>query len=143
MRYTTFGRTGLNVSQLSMGCNRLGDPGVDPAVWPPLVRRALERGVNFFDSSENYNEGQSEAILGDVTADWPDQTVIATKGGFSTGADIVRDFSAKSIARAARGSRDRLRRDTIDLYMLHSPSVANLENDSWADAVKELKARLI
>jgi len=140
MRYTTFGRTGLNVSQLSMGCNRLGDPGVDPAVWPPLVRRALERGVNFFDSSENYNEGQSEAILGDVTADWPDQTVIATKGGFSTGADIVRDFSAKSIARAARGSRDRLRRDTIDLYMLHSPSVANLENDSWADAVKELKA---
>jgi len=45
MRYTTFGRTGLRVSRLSMGCNRLGDPGVDPAQWPPIVGRALDLGV--------------------------------------------------------------------------------------------------
>jgi myo-inositol catabolism protein IolS len=140
MRYTTFGGTGLTVSRLSMGCNRLGDPGVDPGQWPPVVRRALDLGVTFFDTSENYNEGRSEAVLGDVLDSHDGPTVIATKGGFSAGAGIVRDFSAESIARAARGSLKRLGRDTIDLYMLHSPSVANLENDTWADAIKTLKA---
>jgi aryl-alcohol dehydrogenase-like predicted oxidoreductase len=140
MRYTIFGGTGFEVSRLSMGCNRLGDPGVDPAEWPPVVKRALGRGVTFFDSSENYNEGRSEAILGDVISGHDGPTVIATKGGFSAGAGIVRDFSAESIAKAARGSLKRLKRDTIELYMLHSPSVANLESDTWADAVKELKA---
>ena len=140
MRYTTFGRTGLNVSRLSMGCNRLGDPGVDPAQWPPIVNRALDLGITFFDSSENYNEGRSEAILGEVISEHDGPTVIATKGGFSTGTNIVRDYSAESIAGAARGSLERLRRDTLELYMLHSPSVAQLENDTWPEAIEALKA---
>src|SRR3954452_12096532 len=140
MRSTTFGVTGFEVSRLSMGCNRLGDPGVDPAQWPPVVKQALERGVTFFDSSENYNEGRSESVLGDVISGHDGPTVIATKGGFSTGAGIVRDFSAEAILQAGRGSLKRLKRDTIELYMLHSPSVADLEGQSWADAVKDLKA---
>ena len=103
MRYTTFGRTGLTVSRLSMGCNRLGDPGVDPAQWPPIVQRALDLGITFFDSSENYNEGRSEAVLGEVTSASTAPVVIATKGGFSTGADIIRDFSEASITRRGSG----------------------------------------
>jgi aryl-alcohol dehydrogenase-like predicted oxidoreductase len=113
---------------------------VDPAVWPPIVKRALELGVTFFDTSENYNEGRSEAVLGDVLSSHDGPTVIATKGGFSTGANIVRDFSAESIIRAAQGSRQRLQRDTIDLYMLHSPSVHDLESQTWPEAVEKLKA---
>jgi aryl-alcohol dehydrogenase-like predicted oxidoreductase len=140
MRYTTFGRTGLSVSRLSMGCNRLGDPGVDPAQWPPVVQRALDLGVTFFDSSENYNEGRSEEILGEVTSSYPKPVVIATKGGFSTGANITRDFSAEGITRAARGSLSRLRRASIELYMLHSPTVAQVEKDTWPKAVETLKA---
>jgi len=140
MRYATFGRTGLSVSRLSMGCNRLGDPGVDPAQWPPIVRRALNLGITFFDSSENYNEGRSEAILGEVTGTSDAPVVIATKGGFSTGVDIVRDYSAESITRAARGSLQRLNRDTIEMYMLHSPTVAQLEHDTWPEAIETLKA---
>src|ERR687896_1623111 len=136
MRYTTFGRTGLNVSRLSMGCNRLGDPGVDPAQWPPIVRRALDLGVTCFDSSENYNEGRSEEILGEVTSSYPKPVVIATKGGFSAGPDIIRDYSAEGITRAARGSLQRLRRDTVELYMLHSPTVSQLETQSWPRAVE-------
>jgi aryl-alcohol dehydrogenase-like predicted oxidoreductase len=139
MRYTTFGRTGLSVSRLSMGCNRLGDPGVDPAQWPPIVQKALDLGITFFDSSENYNEGRSEAILGEVISQHDGPTVIATKGGFSSGPSIIRDFSAESITRAARASLDRLRRESIELYMLHSPTVAQLETDTWPDAVKALK----
>lgn len=140
MRYTTFGRTGLSVSRLSMGCNRLGDPGVDPAQWPPVVKKALDLGITFFDSSENYNEGRSEAILGEVIRTHDGPTVIATKGGFSTGENIVRDFSAESITRAARGSLQRLRRESIEMYMLHSPTVAQLENDSWPKAIVALKS---
>jgi aryl-alcohol dehydrogenase-like predicted oxidoreductase len=140
MRYTTFGRTGLTVSRLSMGCNRLGDPGVDPAQWPPIVQKALDLGITFFDSSENYNEGRSEAVIGDVTSKSSAPVVIATKGGFGAGGAIVRDFSAESIDRAARGSRERLKRDSIELYMLHSPTVAQLESDTWAQAIEKLKA---
>jgi myo-inositol catabolism protein IolS len=140
MRYTTFGRTGLSVSQLSMGCNRLGDPGVDPAEWPPVVQKALDMGVTFFDTSENYNEGRSEAVLGAVISGQDRPTVIATKGGFSTGATIVRDFSAESILKAGRGSLERLKRDTIELYMLHSPTVDQLRAETYPRAVEQLKA---
>ncbi|MCC6179687.1 MAG: aldo/keto reductase [Chloroflexi bacterium] len=143
MRYTTFGRTGLRVSRLSMGCNRLGDPGADPAQWPPVVQRALDLGVTFFDTSNSYNQGRSEAILGEVTSAWPEPTVIATKGGVPVETNDFpnRDFSAETILAAVEDSRRRLRRDTIDLYMLHSPSVAQLEQQSWADAVETLKAQ--
>src|SRR5688572_2981615 len=140
MRYTTYGRTGLTVSRLSMGCNRLGDPGVDPAQWPPIVQKALDLGITFFDTSENYNAGRSEAIIGEVTSKSDAPVVVATKGGFSAGDSIVRDFSAAGIERAARASRDRLNRDSIELYMLHSPSTAQVENDTWPEAIEKLKA---
>jgi aryl-alcohol dehydrogenase-like predicted oxidoreductase len=140
MRYATYGRTGLSVSRLSMGCNRLGDPGVDPAQWPPIVQKALDLGITFFDTSENYNEGRSEAVLGDVISASTTPVVIATKGGFSSGANIVRDFSEKSILHAARASLKRLKRSTIELYMLHSPTVAQLENDTWPNAIETLRA---
>src|SRR5205807_3008044 len=128
----SFGRTGLNVSTVSMGTNRLGDAGVDPAAWPPIVERALELGVNFFDTSISYNQGRSEAILGEVTSQWPRPTVIATKVGYTidyvvSGAQPMRDFTPTAILDDIDGQLTRLRRDCIDMYMLHSPSVSILE----------------
>src|SRR5579859_5464774 len=125
MRYRTFGRTGVSVSTVSMGSNRLGDPGVDPAAWPPVVERALQLGVRFFDTSSSYNQGRSEAILGEVTSRWPDQTYIATKVGVPvlTNDYPNRDFTKETILRDAAGSLHRLGRPAFDLYMLHSPSV--------------------
>jgi len=142
MRYTTFGRTGLDVSRLSMGCNRLGDPGVDPAQWPPVVRRALDLGVTFFDTSNSYNQGRSEEVLGEVTGGHPAAIVIATKGGVPVESNDYanREFSAKTIRAAAEDSLRRMRRDRIDLYMLHSPNVEQLETQSWAEAIDTLKA---
>ena len=143
MRYTTFGRTGLNVSRLSMGCNRLGDPGVDPAQWPPIVRRALDLGVTFFDTSNSYNQGRSEAVLGEVTAGSAKPIVIATKGGVDveTNDYANRGFEASRILAAVEDSLKRLRRDTIDLYMLHSPTVRQLETQTWREAIEKLKAQ--
>jgi myo-inositol catabolism protein IolS len=142
MRYTTFGRTGLTVSRLSMGCNRLGDPGVDPAQWPPIVRRALDLDVTFFDTSNSYNQGRSEEVLGEVIGGQSTPTVIATKGGVpvETNDYANRSFHADVILEAANDSLARLKRDCIDLYMLHSPTVRQLETHSWAEAIDRLKA---
>src|ERR1700736_3337865 len=105
MRYRTFGRTGLCLSTVSMGSNRLGDPGVDASAWPPIVERALQLGVNFFDTSISYNQGRSEAILGEVTSRHTERTFISTKVGFDIEFESVpsvqhrplRDYSAAAI----------------------------------------------
>jgi aryl-alcohol dehydrogenase-like predicted oxidoreductase len=146
MRYRTFGRTGLSVSTVSMGTNRLGDPGVDPAAWPPVVERALELGVNFFDTSISYNQGRSESILGEVISRHRQPVYVSTKVGFdidfekSTGGP-TRDYSAKAILRDIDGQLRRLRRDVLDMYLLHSPSVSVLESTDWATAIDALKAQ--
>lgn len=129
MRYRTFGRTGLEVSTVSMGCNRLGDPGTTTEQWLPVVRRALDLGVTFFDTSNSYNQGRSEAILGEVAGADARPVVIATKVGVpvETNDFANRDFSAGGILVEVENSLRRLRRETIDLYMLHSPSVQQLE----------------
>src|SRR5579859_6173700 len=144
MRYRMFGRTGLRVSTVSMGSNRLGDAGSGPEVWPPLVERALQLGVNFFDTSISYNQGRSESILGEVTSRWPSPTTISTKVGFNIDWEFApqyqtRDYSAKAILRDVNGQLARLRRETIDMYMLHSPAVADLEGTDWSSAIDQLK----
>jgi myo-inositol catabolism protein IolS len=143
LRYVTFGRTGLRVSTISMGCNRLGDPGVDPARWPPVVERALACGVTLFDTSNSYNQGRSEQVLGDVLAGRGDGIVVATKGGVPVETNDFprREFSGRTVLAEVENSLRRLRRDAIDLYMLHSPSVAQLEHDDWPDAIARLKAQ--
>jgi aryl-alcohol dehydrogenase-like predicted oxidoreductase len=127
-----------------MGCNRLGDPGAGPEVWPPIVQRALDLGVNFFDTSISYNQGRSEAVLGQITSYWPAPTYISTKVGFDIDWEYApefqrRDYSAAAILRDVPGQLARLRRDSIDMYMLHSPSVSDLCDTDWADAIAELK----
>ncbi|MBV9899146.1 MAG: aldo/keto reductase [Chloroflexi bacterium] len=144
MRYCTFGRTGLRLSTVSLGSNRLGDPGIGPEVWPPLVQRALELGVNFFDTSISYNQGRSEAVLGQVTSRWPAPTYVSTKVGFDIDWEAAaewqkRDYSAAAIRRDVRGQLARLRRESIDMYLLHSPTVADLERGDWQHAIDELK----
>ena len=138
MRYRTFGRTGLRVSTVSMGCNRLGDPGVDPAQWPPVVRRALDLGVTFFDTSISYNQGRSEAVLGEVL---PKDAVVCTKVGVDLATNDFgrREFSGATIRRDLPGQLERLRRDSIDVYLLHSPSVEQLRTQDWAEAFDSLK----
>jgi aryl-alcohol dehydrogenase-like predicted oxidoreductase len=141
MRYRTYGRTGLRVSTVSMGCNRLGDPGEDPAQWPPIVERALAAGVTFFDTSGSYNQGRSEAVLGQVLGRHAEPTHVATKVGVpvETNDFANREFSAATILRDVEGQRQRLGRETIDVYLLHSPSVEQLRTQDWREAFERLK----
>ena len=142
MYYVNFGATRIPVSAVSFGGNRLGDEGVDPAQWPPIVQRALELGVRLFDTSSSYNQGRSEAILGEVTARWPERTYIATKVGVPVMTNDYpnREFTSETILRDAAGSLQRMQRDAFDLYMLHSPSVQQLETQDWQSAIARLRS---
>jgi aryl-alcohol dehydrogenase-like predicted oxidoreductase len=126
-----------------MGCNRLGDPGVGPAEWPPIVERALESGITLFDTSNSYNQGRSEQVLGDVLAGRGDGIVVSTKGGVpvETNDFPKREFSGRTVLAEVENSLRRLRRETIDLYMLHSPTVEQLNRYDWPEAVTRLKAQ--
>lgn len=124
-----------------MGCNRLGDPGTSVEQWYPLVEQALNAGVTLFDTSQSYNQGRSEEILGTVTSTWARPIAIATKVGVPILTDDFpnRSFRAAEILRDVEGSLRRLRREAIDLYQLHSPTVTQLEEQDWALAFDRLK----
>jgi aryl-alcohol dehydrogenase-like predicted oxidoreductase len=147
MDYRPFGRTGLQVSTISMGCNRLGDPGVDPSVWPPLVERAVDLGVTFLDTAMAYNDGRSERVIGDVSTRRANRgaggrpIVVSTKVGMrSDTAAGAKDFSARAILDAVDAQLQRLQRDAIDVYLLHSPTVDQVNDGDWPTAFERLKA---
>jgi len=126
MEYTTLGSTGIEVSQICLGCMSFGsndwrDWVLDPEESEPIIERALELGINFFDTANVYSQGESEAILGDVLAEYDrDEQVVATKVFGQMGDDPNRQgLSRKAIEQELAASLDRLGMDTIDLYQIH------------------------
>ncbi len=138
MHYRPLGATGASVSEISLGCNRLGEPAMPDEHWTGLVLAAIDRGVNLFDTSESYGWGRSEEVLGRAVGN-RDDVYVATKVSRvqETG---ERDFSATRVIRQAEGSLRRLQRDRIDFYQLHSPSLDALQSFDWPDAFAKLKA---
>lgn len=129
MRYRKFGRTGLDVSALCLGCMSFGDPGrgghawtLDEAASRPILHRALDAGINFFDTANVYSDGSSEEIVGRVLlgAVPRDDLVIATKVHGNPRSDPnQRGLSRKAILREVEASLKRLGTDYIDLYQIH------------------------
>ncbi|WP_256392661.1 aldo/keto reductase [Natronoarchaeum rubrum] len=125
MEYTTLGSTGMEVSKICLGCMSFGsqdDWMLDADEGRELVERAIELGVNFFDTANAYSSGESEEILGDVLAEYDrDEQVVATKVRFA-GAKEHRNatgLSRKTIEQELEHSLDRLGMDTVDLYQIH------------------------
>jgi len=132
MNYVTLGRTGLQVSRVCLGCMSYGQaktPGVLQWHWTlseedsrPHIQRALELGVNFFDTANVYSNGQSEEVLGRAIRDFTrrDEVVIATKvwGPMRQGPN-GRGLSRKAILSEVDNSLQRLGTDYIDLYIIH------------------------
>ncbi len=156
MDYVNLGKTGMQVSRLCLGCMTYGVPerGSHPWTLPeeegrPFIRRALELGINFFDTSNSYSDGTSEEILGRAIRDFArrDEVVIATKVFFpwrkspNTGG-----LSRKAIFAAIDDSLQRLGMDYVDLYQIHrwdytTPIEETLE--ALHDVVKAGKARYL
>lgn len=137
MQYRNLGKTGIKVSEVGMGCNRLGDPMHADAFWDELVERAIDLGVNNFDTSEAYGKGRSEEVLGRVVGNRGD-LYIASKASPKT-IDDVRQITSKIIFEAVEKSLKRLQRDCIDVYQLHSPNQEMLERDDWAEGLLRLR----
>lgn len=130
MQYTTLGHTGLVVSRLAFGAMTFGTgelvPGVtnniDQTIADQMVSRALDAGINLFDTADAYTGGQSEIMLGKALLHRRHETVIATKVGFRTGNAIAdTGLSYRHIIASAEASLKRLGTDYIDLYQLHIP----------------------
>jgi len=125
------------ISEVGLGCNRLGETNQPEAHWVRLVEGAADLGVTVFDTAERYSQGRSEAILGQALGK-RDDVYIATKVSRS-GEGGETDFSAARIVAAVEGSLRRLKRDRIDIYQLHSPSRQDMSRFDWAETMNRLR----
>jgi 1-deoxyxylulose-5-phosphate synthase len=156
MQYIKLGRTGLDVSPISLGCMTYGEPDRGHPVWSlpedqsrPLIKQAIEAGINFFDTANMYSQGSSEEILGRALKDFADRddVVIATKlrhpmrpGPNGAG------LSRKAVFTEIDHSLRRLGTDYVDLYQIHRMDNATpLEEtlEALHDVVKSGKVRYL
>jgi aryl-alcohol dehydrogenase-like predicted oxidoreductase len=156
MKYKNLGNTGLKVSELCLGCMTFGVPERGEHAWTlpeqqsrPLIRKAVDAGINYFDTANTYSDGTSEEIVGQALKDYTrrDEVVIATKVYFPmhkgpNGGGLSR----KAIFSAIDASLRRLGTDYVDLYQIHrwdysTPIEETLE--ALHDVVKSGKARYL
>jgi aryl-alcohol dehydrogenase-like predicted oxidoreductase len=127
VQYTYLGDTGVKVSRICLGCMSFGSKSwrpwvLDEADSAPFFRRAVEAGINFFDTADIYSLGKSEEITGRYLREYArlDEVVIATKVFFPMGDKPNRSgLSRKHIQQACEASLRRLGVETIDLYQIH------------------------
>ena len=126
MEYTTLGDTGTTVSKLCLGCMSFGDPDwrewvLDEDEGKAIVERALELGINFFDTANMYSNGESERVLGEALDGHREESVVATKAYFQMDESDPNSggLSRKAIEQELENSLDRLGMETIDLYQIH------------------------
>jgi aryl-alcohol dehydrogenase-like predicted oxidoreductase len=155
MDYVRLGSTGLKVSRLCLGTMTYGTSKwrewvLDEDASRPLIRRAVENGINFFDTADMYSVGASEEVLGRALRDFGpgrERVVIATKVFYPVGDDLnQRGLSRKHIMHAIDNSLRRLGTDYVDLYQIHrfdaeTPIEETLE--ALHDVVKAGKARYL
>ncbi|MGP4019349.1 aldo/keto reductase [Saccharopolyspora sp. 5N708] len=156
MQYVKLGTTGLDVSPIAIGAMTYGEPDRGHPVWSlgeedarPLIKHALDAGINFFDTANMYSQGSSEEILGRALKDFADRddVVIATKlrHPMRPGPN-GRGLSRKAIMTEVDHSLTRLGTDYIDLYQVHRNDHATpLEEtlEALSDLVKMGKVRYL
>jgi aryl-alcohol dehydrogenase-like predicted oxidoreductase len=161
MQYVKLGNTGLDISKLCLGCMTFGEPDAGTHPWTlgeadsrPIIRRAVEQGINFFDTANSYSAGTSELILGKLLKEFTrrEETVIATKVFFPSNMwegstrPNEQGLSRKAIMANIDASLARLGTDYVDLYQIHrwdyhTPIEETME--ALHDVVKAGKARYI
>jgi len=154
MDYVRLGSTGLKVSRLCLGCMTYGTPAwrpwvLDEATSRPFIKRAIEHGINFFDTANMYSRGVSEQVVGRALKEYAkrDEVVLATKVFYPVeDHPNGRGLSRKHIMSAIDASLTRLGMDYVDLYQIHrfdehTPIEETLE--ALNDVVRAGKARYL
>jgi aryl-alcohol dehydrogenase-like predicted oxidoreductase len=129
MDYIQLGNTGTQVSRICLGCMSFGTPGGPTHPWvipeneaEPFFKLAVEKGINFFDTADHYNYGDSEDITGRMLKKYAkrDEIVVATKVGLTMGeGPNKRGLSRKHIVETVDASLKRLQMDHVDLLYVH------------------------
>lgn len=154
MQYNTLGKTVLKVSRLCLGCMTFGEPDRGKHAWTlpeessrPIIKHALEGGINFFDTANSYSDGSSEEIVGRALRDFArrEEVVVATKVYHQVG-DLPEGLSRAQILRSIDDSLRRLNMEYVDLLQIHrwdynTPIEETLE--ALNDVVRAGKARYI
>ncbi len=132
MEYKLLGKTGIRVSRICLGMMSFGDPNISK--WTlgieeakSIILKAIDLGINFFDTANVYSAGKSEEITGEILKDYRDEVVIATKvffplSGYSRDPEPkpnTNGLSRYHIRQAIRDSLKRLQTDHVDLYQIH------------------------
>ena len=143
MKKRILGNSGLEVSELGLGCMGLSfgyGPATDKTTAIKLLQRAFELGITFFDTAEAYGPFANEELLGEALAPLRDQVVIATKFGFEQGkTNLGMNSRPENIRTVAEAALKRLRTDCIDLFYQHRVD-PNVPIEEVAGAVKDLIA---
>lgn len=173
MEYRTFGSTGLKVSRIGFGCARLGGffSNLTRAEMQEILHQALDTGINFYDTSDMYSQGESEKVVGEAFSRQRDRVIIASKTGYvlpgqrrlisrikplvrpiikklglkrenlpvGVRGELTQNFSPGYITQAIEQSLKRLKTDYLDLYQLHSPPTAILEQGEALETLAKLK----
>lgn len=152
MNYRKFGKTDLTVSEIGFGAWAIGGNAVVggvPIGWGPAddktskaaLRKALDVGINFFDTADFYGLGHSEELIGKEFRN-NREVIIATKVGHRNIEDNIQlDYSKEYIIEACEKSLRRLKRDFIDYYQLHSARMQHFKNDHCIEAMELLKTQ--
>jgi aryl-alcohol dehydrogenase (NADP+) len=154
MKYANLGKTGLKVSRICLGTMSYGssqwrDWVLDEEESRPFIRRALELGINFFDTADMYSLGKSEEVVGRALRDFAcrEEVVIATKVYFPMGDKPNQSgLSRKHIMDSIDGSLKRLGTDYVDLYQIHrwdSQTPIEETMEALNDVLRAGKARYI
>ncbi len=142
MKKRDFGTTGVKVSEIgfggwSIGERQWGSPPVEES--KAAMRAALEAGVTFFDTAQEYGGGKSEEVFGEVLGGREGVFVSTKTGKYWEGDKFRTDYSPEFIVSSAEDSLRRLKTDCIDLYQLHNPGVeVSARPETWA-ALKQLQ----
>jgi 1-deoxyxylulose-5-phosphate synthase len=156
MEYVQFGSTGLRVSRICLGCMTYGLPDRGANTWSldeeqsrPLLKQAVELGINFFDTANMYSEGTSEEIVGRALRDFGrrEELMIATKVFYPMRKDVnARGLSRKQIMTEIDANLRRLGTDYVDIYQIHRWDEHTPIEETLAalhDVVKAGKARYL
>src|SRR5262245_45086404 len=136
----------LTIHRLGFGAMRITGEGIwgppkDPASALSVLRRAVELGVNFIDTADSYGPYVSEELIAKALAPYPEDLVIATKGGWNRPGpgEWTHDASPEHLRKAVDGSLKRLRLNRIDVYQLHNPDPV-VPFDASVETLAELQA---
>lgn len=124
MKYRTLGKTGFKISEISLGTWQVGGKwgsGFDHALAENILKTALDEGINFIDTADVYENGESEKAVGKILKNSSERVYVATKCGRQINPHINEGYTPEILRKYVEGSLKRLGLDCIDLIQLHCP----------------------